>query len=128
MAEKRIIIALNKSDLQIQATNSSCLRIAVSALNGTGIAELVCAIVAELDSFQTRNGVDGIAISARHSHALAQAKAGLSSAIANAVANEAAELLASDLRDVLNAYSEIVGRIDNERMLDQLFANFCIGK
>jgi tRNA modification GTPase len=38
------------------------------------------------------------------------------------------ELLASDLRDVLAAYGEITGKVDNERMLDQLFATFCIGK
>ena len=39
-----------------------------------------------------------------------------------------AELLASDLRGALGALGEISGRVDNERMLDQLFASFCIGK
>jgi len=37
-------------------------------------------------------------------------------------------LIASDLRAALNALGEITGRIDNERMLDRLFATFCIGK
>jgi hypothetical protein len=31
-------------------------------------------------------------------------------------------------RLALDALGEIVGRIDNERMLDKLFASFCIGK
>jgi tRNA modification GTPase len=44
------------------------------------------------------------------------------------LAGEASELLASDLRSALAALGEISGRIDNERMLDALFANFCIGK
>jgi tRNA modification GTPase len=38
------------------------------------------------------------------------------------------ELLASDLRGVLNAFGEISGKIDNERILDRIFAKFCIGK
>jgi tRNA modification GTPase len=40
----------------------------------------------------------------------------------------AVELLASDLRGVLTAYGAISGKVDNERMLDALFATFCIGK
>ena len=38
------------------------------------------------------------------------------------------ELVASDLRGALDAYAQISGKIDNERVLDQLFASFCIGK
>jgi tRNA modification GTPase len=38
------------------------------------------------------------------------------------------ELLASDLRGALEAFGEIAGKIDHERVLDQLFATFCIGK
>ena len=35
---------------------------------------------------------------------------------------------ADRLRAVLAAYGEITGKVDNERMLDHLFASFCIGK
>jgi tRNA modification GTPase len=52
---------------------------------------------------------------------MALAKAGASAACP-------AELLASDLCGVLEAFGEIAGRIDNERVLDRLFATFCIGK
>jgi tRNA modification GTPase len=38
------------------------------------------------------------------------------------------ELMASELREALAACGEISGKIDNERMLDHLFASFCIGK
>ena len=37
------------------------------------------------------------------------------------------ELLASDLRAVLAAYGEIVGKVDNERMLDQFDAAMRLG-
>ena len=43
-------------------------------------------------------------------------------------ANEPGELLASDLRAALDAFGQVSGKIDNERILDQLFASFCIGK
>jgi tRNA modification GTPase len=40
------------------------------------------------------------------------------------------ELAAGALREALDALGEITGRaaVENERMLDALFANFCIGK
>ena len=39
-----------------------------------------------------------------------------------------AEFLAAHLRDALESLGDILGRPDNEAMLDQLFAKFCIGK
>ena len=52
----------------------------------------------------------------------------LAAALAKLTDGTAVELLASDLRGVLAAYGEISGKVDNERMLDALFATFCIGK
>jgi tRNA modification GTPase len=37
-------------------------------------------------------------------------------------------LAATQCRLALDFLGEIIGRIDNERMLDKLFASFCIGK
>jgi tRNA modification GTPase len=42
--------------------------------------------------------------------------------------NIPSELVASDLRVALEAFGQVSGKIDNERILDQLFASFCIGK
>ncbi|MFM9080928.1 MAG: tRNA uridine-5-carboxymethylaminomethyl(34) synthesis GTPase MnmE, partial [Opitutaceae bacterium] len=71
---------------------------------------------------------DRVAINARHALSLQTAAEALKTAQAKLAASEAAELLASDLRAALDAIGEITGRIDNERMLDRLFATFCIGK
>ncbi len=100
----------------------------VSALTGTGIDALTDAIVARADGLQAEVGEDAVAVNARHAHALAEARTALAEAATKLRENEAVELLASDLRVVLAAYGEITGKIDNERMLDQLFATFCIGK
>lgn len=102
--------------------------IRVSALTGAGFDELRDAIAAKADGFRAESGEDAIAINARHAHALGQAKACLAAAHAKLAANEPAELLASDLRGALDAFGEISGKVDNEQMLDRLFAAFCIGK
>jgi tRNA modification GTPase len=71
---------------------------------------------------------DLVTINARHASALAQASECLAAAASKLAGPEQMELVASDLRGVLDAFGEITGRIDNERMLDKLFATFCIGK
>lgn len=126
------LIILNKSDL---GNSISCPTLPtgvallhVSALTGAGFDDLKTAIIARADSFQREAGADAIAINARHAHALTQARECLLQAQAKLGHSGAVELLASDLRGVLTAYGEISGKVDNERMLDALFATFCIGK
>jgi tRNA modification GTPase len=76
----------------------------------------------------TTVGDERIAINVRHTHFLQEARCCLEAALAKVAAHGPVELLASDLRGALGALGEIVGKVDNERMLDQLFASFCIGK
>jgi len=38
------------------------------------------------------------------------------------------DLLASDLREALNALGEVTGQVSNEDLLDYVFSKFCIGK
>jgi tRNA modification GTPase len=126
------IIIINKSDLGNATSPENhfpgFLTLPVSALTGTGLDALTDAITRFADSFQKDTGNDLIAINARHAHALGQAREGLAAALAKLTDGTAVELLASDLRGVLAAYGEISGKVDNERMLDALFATFCIGK
>ncbi len=100
----------------------------VSALEGAGFEALEATIIKLADSYQTEVGDEWVAINARHTHALERVRECLDSAKRKLVGNEAAELLASDLRGALEAFGEIAGKVDNERMLDQLFSSFCIGK
>jgi len=79
-------------------------------------------------AFHVELGADLIAINARHADALARAQSALQRASEQLAAEEATELVASELREALAAFGEIAGKIDNERMLDHLFASFCIGK
>ena len=128
----RCIIVLNKSDLgdfeMSPPPVPEAAVIRVSALTGAGLEGLTASINARADAFQVGAGTDSIAINARHAEALRQAKESLLAAQAKVTEQAPVELLASDLRNVLVAYGEISGKVDNERMLDALFATFCIGK
>jgi tRNA modification GTPase len=126
------IIIFNKSDLSEFSSSENHFpgfpALPVSALTGAGLDALTVAITRFADSFQKDTGDDLIAINARHAHALGQAQESLAAARVKLRDGTAVELLASDLRGVLAAYGAISGQVDNERMLDALFATFCIGK
>lgn len=133
-----IILVFNKIDLVPAPFSRASLpsppllgqaaTVGVSALTGAGIDELTRAIVARADAFQVQIGSDMIAINARHAHALGEGRDALARARAKLRTEEPLELLASDLRAALAAFEQIIGKVDNERMLDQLFRSFCIGK
>lgn len=128
----RALIVINKTDVAAPPTTlpfaSDIPVINVSALTGAGLADLTAAIVRLADSLQVVDKDNVIVINARHADALTRAKAGLAEALSKLSSNDPTELLASDLRGTLASYGDIIGKIDNERMLDQLFATFCIGK
>jgi tRNA modification GTPase len=100
----------------------------VSALNGSGFGQMLDEIARLAEGLQTTIGDERIAINARHAHYLAEARDCLADALEKIASEAPAELLASALRGALSAIGEISGKVDNERMLDQLFASFCIGK
>jgi tRNA modification GTPase len=126
------VVVLNKADLvsapTLPAWTATLRHVAVSALTGAGFEALTEAVIQLADAFQVDVGDDAVAVSARHAHALSEARTALGAAATKLADHQPVELLASDLRAVLAAFGEITGKIDNERMLDQLFATFCIGK
>lgn len=136
LRKENALLVLNKVDLVPELANASVHKdlpaflekFSVSALTGAGMEELMAAITRRADSFQQDVGEDFVAINARHSHALGKARNDLREGRKKMLDGVAIELVSSDLRAGLDALGEILGKIDNERMLDQLFATFCIGK
>ena len=126
------VAVFNKSDLatgaMVATSPAGLATVRVSALTGAGVDELVEMITRLADTFRRDSGDEIVAINARHADALGRAREGLREALAKLNGNGPVELLASDIRAALNAMGEISGKIDNERMLDRLFATFCIGK
>jgi len=132
LSVSRTLLVRNKCDLpEVAALESRWAGfelVEISALTGAGLDQLQSALTQRAKAFHVELGDEIIAINARHADALTRAKQGLDAAAVKLKQLEPIELAASDLRDVLEAFGDIAGKVDNERMLDQLFASFCIGK
>jgi tRNA modification GTPase len=128
------LVVLNKRDLAlpgepaVAAPPEGFRSVEVSAVTGQGFDRLLAQLESLAESLQSTYGDERIAINVRHAHCLSIARTCLSEAREKLRVSGPAELLASDLRGALGALGEISGKVDNERMLDQLFASFCIGK
>lgn len=126
------IVLENKSDL---ATNPELADFAperphlrLSASTGQGIPELRQKIRSAMESGLLIPDEEAVLVSARHAEALAEARNAVQSARSLLAGAAPTELAASELHAAIHALGAITGKIDNERMLDQLFAGFCIGK
>ncbi|ARC87201.1 tRNA uridine-5-carboxymethylaminomethyl(34) synthesis GTPase MnmE [Rhodovulum sp. MB263] len=114
------IVLRGKSDLGDGAGQG------VSGRTGEGVAELVARISRTLEGRASRT-----VTATRERHAEAMRRAG--GAIAEAqnqlsLGMETAELAAEDLRRAARALETLLGRIDVESLLDEIFSRFCLGK
>lgn len=99
---------------------------AVSGKTGAGVDGLVDR-VGQVLSARAANA--GTAIRERHRIAMIGALEGLERArIAVLAGGEQAELAAEGIHRAIRALDSIVGRIDVETILDEIFSSFCIGK
>lgn len=132
MTAANTVVVLNKIDLagaEAEASVGERFPVAkISALQGIGLDTLEAAVTKLAEKFCVELGSDLIAINARHAAALKAAIDGLETARLKLVQFDLSELMASDLRTSLDAFGRISGKVDNEKMLDRLFASFCIGK
>ena len=100
----------------------------MSLLQRKGLAELRDAWLQSIDASLSQPQNDGVVVNARHAASLGKAVDALKLASSKLKDDELSELIAADLRDAVEHIGEVVGRVDNERMLDSLFKQFCIGK
>lgn len=97
-----------------------------SALTGEGIDELVSNITGVLSR---RAVVAGVAIRERHRLAIEASNDALGIALHQLeTAPELAELVAENVRVAIRALDSLVGQVDVEHLLDEIFSSFCIGK
>ncbi|MXY34731.1 MAG: tRNA uridine-5-carboxymethylaminomethyl(34) synthesis GTPase MnmE [Boseongicola sp. SB0664_bin_43] len=97
-----------------------------SAEAGTGLDWLVDAIGTRLES---RASTAGLAIRERHRTAMRRATESLDrAAIQLESGADLTEIAAEEVRSAIRALDSLAGRVDVEHILDDIFANFCIGK
>jgi tRNA modification GTPase len=127
---ERVIVVYNKCDLTPAPTELpvDIPVVRTSVVTGAGMDALLTAMVDLAERFRDDFGGDMMVINARHAEALREARVGLRSAMKKIGEHEPMEIIASELRQCLFFYGKIAGKVDNERVLDQLFASFCIGK
>lgn len=131
---RRVIVALNKSDLPPRAQASEISAeldgtehrlVSCSAATGSGLATLRRAIAA----FAGGDAPAGGAVAnARHVEALGRAAAALARARDAAGKGEPGECVALELRESLAAIGEVTGQSVAEDLLEKIFARFCVGK
>ncbi|WP_407493871.1 tRNA uridine-5-carboxymethylaminomethyl(34) synthesis GTPase MnmE [Pseudooceanicola sp. MF1-13] len=99
---------------------------AVSGVTGYGLSALVERIA---DRLAELSGRSGVATRERHAHAMRRGLLDLRAAKDKlAVGMEMSEMAAEDLRAGVRALDSLVGRVDVEMLLDDIFSSFCIGK
>lgn len=99
---------------------------AVSGRTGAGLADLVRQVA---DVLNARAASASVATRARHRDAMERAISSMESA-GNELTHglQRTEIAAEHLRRAIRAIDSLVGRVDVEDLLDEIFASFCIGK
>lgn len=113
------LVLLGKADLHEAVAGS------VSGKTGLGLGELIERIGRELLG---RVAGSGLMIRERHLQALREATASLERAMEGLAGGLPIELIAAELQVTAGAISLLVGRVDVESLLDEIFSSFCIGK
>ena len=99
---------------------------AVSGKTGAGVSALMDRIATILAG---RAANPGVAIRERHRTAMQRASESLDSARIEVEGGpDRSELAAENLRTAIRALDSLVGRVEVEDLLDEIFASFCIGK
>ena len=131
--EANTILILNKSDLkkEISLKNSFVQKfeqITTSVKNVESIELLNDKIETFLSEKNYIYREFNLFVNQRQSKAINQSKSSVENSIKHLKLNQSIEFAVSDLKDSIDFLGEIVGKKDNEDMLDTLFSTFCIGK
>jgi tRNA modification GTPase len=128
----RTLVVANKADLPAHPAQKDFLpqltKLSACLLDGRDAEKLRAKLGDFLIAQEIAPGAEELVVSVRHAEAMARAAVALTEAVGHLKAPIQTELAAAQARAALDSLGEIVGRIDNERMLDKLFASFCIGK
>lgn len=134
LADRRVIIALNKCDLprvtEVRMVEEAfggrpVAAVATSAIRGDGVAELRSVLGRFLAG---PAGFAGAVASPRHAEALGRAREALGRAHAAAETGAPGEIVALELHEALQAIGEVTGETVDEDLLERIFSRFCIGK
>jgi len=129
---KKHLNIINKNDLPRQlvideiGARSESEPIFVSARYGDGIGSLKFALRELLLDYKVEPPV--AVTNNRHKSELLRSTDALSQAMTTLSDKLAPEMAAVDLNQAREALEEIIGVVNNDNILERIFANFCVGK
>ena len=126
-----VLLIENKSDLDhVLEIKEDAYdhRITISATNQSDIEKLKHKILELIKTNIDYDPVNSLAVESRHKKHLSEIDKSLMETARILEAGVDFELMAYELDTGLHSIGEIIGRKDNEDMLDSLFNQFCIGK
>ena len=121
---KPIVKIFNKIDLTKDDTDSDA-DVLTSAVTGEGIEKLKSLLFEK--SVGERGEDAAFLIEERHFNALTRADESLARAVL-ACETEPLDLIGIDVKQAWDELGEITGETANERIIDEIFAKFCVGK
>jgi tRNA modification GTPase len=132
----RIIVVANKTDLiretpeRVQELRelTGCEVCGISAAEGVGVDRLKLQMSRMVEGFDKLHEASVLVTSLRHYEALRNASDALENARELIDSESGTELIAFELRSVLEYVGEITGKVVNEEILNVVFDRFCIGK
>lgn len=120
--DDRYIIAYNKCDLE---RKEGLEGIYVSAKTGEGIDALTREIILKTGSLQVNEDMMTLP---RHIECAQTAICALNRAISGIEGMVPLDFASSDLREAMDALGDITGETMNEKVIDRVFSDFCVGK
>ena len=126
--DEALMVAVQPSDIVLRAKGDllGANDDSVSGRTGLGVDALLARITAELTG---RVAVSGLITRERHRAAMMQAIEAMESARVELwKTGRREELIAADLWVAIRRLDMLVGRMDVETLLDEIFSSFCIGK
>lgn len=97
----------------------------VSGKTGVGLPELIGRIGEILGK---RSANAGLAIRERHRVAMTGGLEAIGTAISAIERGTGDDLVAEEIRTAIRALDSVIGRVDVEMVLDEIFSSFCLGK
>jgi tRNA modification GTPase len=129
----KVIGILNKIDMEQNIDLSKLDKVGkwieISAKENIGIKEMEDEIYSYIVSGQVEDSSKTLVITnIRHRSALVKTKEAIDNIFETIEMGLPMDLIAVDLKEALDALSEVTGEITSEDVLDHIFSNFCVGK
>lgn len=124
---ERGVVVRSKADLGV-ATASGGAVIATSAITGLGLDELRARVLRVAGVADQEGSEQAFVTTARQRELASAAADAFGAALAARSAGQPPEVVAVELREAASALAELRGVEVGERVLDEVFARFCIGK